>query len=92
MLSPVVQQDTYEAGQSIDDLGETDKFQEWVQLWERPKTEPQKAKRLSHLALKGLVNVTQSKCSLTSMLLGPHLKMQQPNTMLVNLWKVSKLE
>lgn len=39
MLSPVVQQDTYDAGQSVDDLRETDKFQEWVQLWERPKTE-----------------------------------------------------
>lgn len=30
MLSPVMEQDTYDIGQPIADLGESDKFQEWV--------------------------------------------------------------
>lgn len=39
MLSPVVGQDIYITGQSIADLGETDKSWEWAQATRKPETE-----------------------------------------------------
>lgn len=49
MLSPVVGQDIYDVGQSIADLGETDKFQKLVPAVRKilDKEETKKAKSLS---------------------------------------------
>ena len=61
MLNPVRRQDFDDVGQYITPSVETDKSQEWV--WTVGKTQDrkgtQKAKRLSQLAINGLVKIIQ---------------------------------
>lgn len=60
MLSPIMRQDIYDIEQSISDLGETDKSQEWEWVventWDREGA--LKAKKLSQWAVKRPVKVT----------------------------------
>lgn len=58
MLSPVMEHSIYHIGQLIAAMKETDKSQEQVQAV-RPETGSSETKRLSQLASKGPVKVTQ---------------------------------
>ena len=60
MLSPAVGQDIYAPGQSIADLGDTDKSREQVLAVQkrRDREGAPEAKRLPESAVKGLVKVT----------------------------------
>lgn len=51
-LSPIVRQDIYDDRQSIADLGETDKYVELVQIWEKPKTGNLKSQKAMPIGCK----------------------------------------